>query len=58
MNRERVSQEKKCFGCGGWRHIVRNCRMKEQKEVAILQSSNRFEVLKSRVINVGVSSRK
>jgi len=31
-------------------HIVRNCRV--QREIAILQSSNRFEVLKSRVMNM------
>ena len=31
-------------------YIARNCRV--QREVAILQSSNRFEVLKSRVMNI------
>jgi len=58
MNRERAFQERKCFECGEWKHIVKNCRMKEQKEVVTLQSPNRFEVLRSRVINIGVSSRK
>ena len=51
-------QEKECFGCGGWGHIVRSCRIKEQREVATLQSSNKFEVLRSRVMDVGVLSRR
>ena len=36
---------------------MRNCRVKEQKEVATLQFSNKFEVLRSRVMNVGEGSR-
>ena len=27
-------QEKKCFGCSRFRHIVRNYRLKEEKKVA------------------------
>ena len=31
---------------------MRNCRVKKQKKVTILQSPNKFELLRSRVINV------
>lgn len=39
------------FDCGGQRHITRNYRIKKQKDIATLQSSNKFEVLRSRVMN-------
>jgi len=35
---------------------VRNCRVKKQKKVTTLQSPNKFEVLRSRVMNVGEGS--
>ena len=46
-------QKRKCFGYGEWGHIAKNCRVKKQKEIAILQSSKNFEVLRSKVMNVG-----
>ena len=52
MNRERAVQKRKCFGYGGFRYIMRNCRMKEAKEIATLQSSNKFEVLASKMMNM------
>jgi len=48
-----VIRERKCFRCGEFRHIVRNCRTKKKKETVIPQSSNRFEMLTNRVTNVG-----
>jgi len=45
-------QKRKCFSYGEWGHIAKNCRVKKQKAVAILQSSKKFEVLKSKVMNV------
>jgi len=35
---------------------VRNCRVKKQKKVTTLQSPNKFEVLRSRAMNVGEGS--
>jgi len=49
--------EEKVFSCRRWEHISRNCRVKEQKEVATLQSPNKFKVLTSRIMNVGEESR-
>ena len=46
-------QKKKCFGYGEWGHIAKNCRVKKQKKVAILQSSKKFEVLRIKVMNIG-----
>ena len=37
---------------------MKNCRIKEAKEVVILQSSNKFKVLASRVMNIGERSRR
>jgi len=42
----------------GWKHMAKNYRTKEEKEIAILQSSNKFEVLKSRVMEIREGSRK
>jgi len=49
-------QARKYFGCGGFGHIARNCRIREEKEAITLQSSNKFEVLSSRVMNIGDES--
>ena len=46
-------QKRKCFGYRKWGHIAKNCRVKKQKKVAILQSSKKFEVLRIKVMNVG-----
>jgi len=58
MNRERAVQKRKCFGCRGFGYIVKNCRIKKAKEVVILQSSNKFKVLASRVMNIEEESRR
>ena len=49
-------QERKCFGYRGFRHIIRNYRLKKQMKVVIQLPSNIFEVLSSRVIQRGEGS--
>ena len=44
-------RERKCFGCGEFRHIVKNWR-REEEEITTQWSPNKFEVLVSRVINM------
>ena len=53
-NKERAIIERKCFVCGSFGHIACYCRNMEsrQKEKSIQRSLNKFEVLKSRVMNV------
>jgi len=50
--------KRKCFVCGDFKHIVHNCRniksRREGKSIPVLL--NKFEVLISRVMNVGISS--
>jgi len=48
-NRRRAMEERKCFGCGGFGHMASNCR-NMGKEEPMPVSSNRFEVLKVRVM--------
>ena len=49
--------ERKCFGCGGFGHMASNCR-NMGKEEPMPVSSNRFEVLKVRVMQRGKGSSK
>ena len=51
-------QEKKCFVCGEFGHIVHHCRnmASRQEEKLIQRSLNKFEVLKSKVMNIGEDS--
>jgi len=56
-NRQRVIEERKCFGCRGFGHVARHCRnMGEEKPTQVF--SNRFEVLKIRVMQIGEGSSK
>ena len=48
-------EERKCFACGGFRHMAYNCR-NVGKERPAQVSSNKFEVLKSRVMQKGEGS--
>ena len=48
-NRRRVMEERKCFGYGGFGHMASHCRNREREE-PMLVFSNRFEVLKVRVM--------
>ena len=49
VNRQRAIKERKCFGCGGFGHIVYNYRNVGAEEPTLV-SSNKFEVLKVRVM--------
>ena len=56
-NRRRAMEERKCFGCGGFGHMANHCRNMEKKEPTMV-SSNKFEVLKVRVMQRGKGSGK
>jgi len=56
-NRQRAIEERKCFGCGGFGHMAYNCRNVGVEEPTLV-SSNRFEVLKIRVMQRGEGSSK
>jgi len=47
--------ERKCFVCEGFGYITCNCRNRGEGRL-ILMPSNKFEVLKSRVMNIGEES--
>ena len=49
VNRQRTMEERKCFGCGGFGHMANHCR-NVRREEPVSVSSNRFEVLKVRVM--------
>jgi len=51
-NRQRAMEERKCFVCGGFGHIAHHYRNVE-KERSIQMPSNKFEVLKIRVMQRG-----
>jgi len=55
--RQIAIEERKCFACGGFRHMAYSCRNVGKKEL-IQVSSNRFEVLKVRVMQRGEGSSK
>ena len=57
VNRQNAIEERKYFGCGGFGHMASHCR-KIGKEEPIPVSSNRFEVLKVRVMQKGKGSGK
>ena len=56
-NRQRAVEERKCFACRRFGHMAYNCRNVGEKEL-IQVSSNRFEVLKVRVMQRGEGSSK
>ena len=55
-NRQRAMEERMCFICGGFGYIVHYYRNIEEK-VSIPILSNRFKVLKNRVMNREEGSR-
>ena len=50
-------EEKKCFGCGSFSHLASHCRNRRGKE-PVQVSSNRFKILKVRVMQRGEESGK
>jgi len=50
-------EERKCFACGGFRHMAYSCKNVGAEEPTQV-SSNRFEVLKIRVMQRGEGSSK
>jgi len=56
-NRQKVMEERKCFGYGGFSHMASHYRNVEMERPAQVPS-NRFEVLKIRVIQRGEESGK
>ena len=54
-NRQRAMEERKCFVCRNFVHIAYHCRNMEEEE-SVQMPSNRFEVLKDRVIQRGKGS--
>ena len=56
-NRQRAMKKRKCFECGRFGYMASHCKNGE-KEEPVLVSSNRFEVLKVRVMQRGEGSSK
>jgi len=56
-HRQKAMEERKCFGCGGFGHMASHCRNRGGEE-PVQVSSNRFEVLKVRVMQKGEGSDK
>ena len=51
-NRQRVMEERKCFACGGFRHMTYSCgNVKEKRPTQV--PLNKFEMLKDKVIQRG-----
>ena len=57
VNRQKAMEERRCFGCGGFGHMANHCRNIEVEE-PVSVSSNRFKVLKVRVMQKGEGSGK
>jgi len=56
-NRQKAMEERRCFGCRGFGHIANHCGNVGVEE-PVLVFSNRFEVLKIRVMQKGEGSSK
>ena len=52
VNRQKAMEERRCFGCREFGHMANHCRNVGVEE-PVSVSSNRFEVLKVRVMQKG-----
>jgi len=50
-------KEKLCRSCKGFRHLAQNCRNRKGGEKGAEMPQNKFEVLKSRVMQCGVEEK-
>ena len=48
---------KLCFDCKGFRHLAQNCKKKKEAEKGVTILQNKFEALKSRVMQCKVEER-
>jgi len=57
--RERLEgrREKLCRSCKGFRHLARNCRNGKEEKKGVETPQNKFEVLRSRVMQCGIEER-
>ena len=46
-----------CFSCKGFGHLAQNCRNKKEEGKGTIIPQNKFETLRSRVIQCGVEGR-
>ena len=56
-NRQRAMEERKCFGCRSFGYVACYCRNMGEERLTLV-SSNKFEVLKIRVMQRGKGSGK
>ena len=54
--RRRAIRERRCFVCGIFGHMARNCRNRGEEKRGSLMPQNKFEVLKDRVMQRGEGS--
>jgi len=50
-------REKLCFGYKRFRYLAQNCRKQKEEEKRIVVPQNKFEVLRSRIMQCGVEER-
>jgi len=50
-------REKLCFSCKGFGHLVRNCKKQKEEGKRTVVPQNKFEVLRSRIMQCGVEKR-
>jgi len=48
---------KLCWCCKGFGHLAQNCRKQKETEKGVTMSQNKFEVLRSRIMQCGIEER-